>query len=190
MAQKTREKLIDVARQLFARKGLAHTTMDDIAAAAEKGRRTIYTYFKSKRDIYIAVVERESDRHVEKLRAVADNMSLSPEKQLYEFLLTRYTAGFDPASRSFFAKLSLDVRRSDRFRQLVYAKELQLLDMILARGLNEHVFDPEQTSRLRSFMHQWLLTVDWATAPYGLPESAADSPMNLIEFIVKGTLIK
>lgn len=44
MAIKTREKLIEVARQLFARKGIENTTMNDIANASEKGRRTIYTY--------------------------------------------------------------------------------------------------------------------------------------------------
>ena len=44
---KTREKLIDIARQLFAHKGIENTTMNDIALAAEKGRRTIYTYFKN-----------------------------------------------------------------------------------------------------------------------------------------------
>ena len=54
---KTRDKLIDIARQLFAHKGIENTTINDIAIAAEKGRRTIYTYFKNKRDIYNAVVE-------------------------------------------------------------------------------------------------------------------------------------
>ena len=47
MASKTREKLIEVARQLFAHKGIENTTMSDIATASEKGRRTIYTYFKT-----------------------------------------------------------------------------------------------------------------------------------------------
>lgn len=49
MVSKTRDKLIEVARQLFTNKGVENTTMNDIAAASEKGRRTIYTYFKSKR---------------------------------------------------------------------------------------------------------------------------------------------
>ncbi len=105
MASKTREKLIEVARQLFARQGLAHTTMNDIAAASEKGRRTIYTYFKSKREIYNAVIERESDRHVEKMREVAEDMTLSPGDQLYQFMLTRYKSAADPTGRSLLSKL-------------------------------------------------------------------------------------
>ena len=49
---KTRAKLVDVARKLFAKNGVNNTTMNDIAVASEKGRRTLYTYFKSKEDIY------------------------------------------------------------------------------------------------------------------------------------------
>ena len=60
MVSKTRDILIEVARQLFARKGIENTTMNDIAEASDKGRRTIYTYFKNKREIYNAVVQSES----------------------------------------------------------------------------------------------------------------------------------
>ena len=60
--QKTRAKLVDVARQLFAKKGVEETTMNDIAIASKKGRRTLYTYFKSKEQIYMAVVESEVER--------------------------------------------------------------------------------------------------------------------------------
>ena len=56
---KTRQKLVDVARQLFAKKGIENTTMNDIAVASGKGRRTLYTYFKSKEDVYYAVIASE-----------------------------------------------------------------------------------------------------------------------------------
>ena len=53
MVLKTREKLIEVARQLFVNKGIENTTMNDIANASDKGRRTIYTYFKNKKEVII-----------------------------------------------------------------------------------------------------------------------------------------
>lgn len=80
MVIKTREKLIEVARQLFAHKGVENTTMNDIAAASDKGRRTIYTYFRNKREIYNAVIERESEQLVQKLREVADSDATASEK--------------------------------------------------------------------------------------------------------------
>ena len=54
--------MVDVARQLFAMNGMENTTMNDIALASKKGRRTLYTYFKSKEDIYYAVIESELER--------------------------------------------------------------------------------------------------------------------------------
>ena len=68
---KTREVLVDVARQLFARMGFQNTTMNDIAQASQKGRRTLYTYFKSKDDVFDAVVEAELDKLVDSLLEVA-----------------------------------------------------------------------------------------------------------------------
>ena len=77
MVSKTREKLLDVARQLFAHKGVENTTISDIATASDKGRRTIYTYFRNKREIYNAVIERESEILVAKVKDIA-NSSLEP----------------------------------------------------------------------------------------------------------------
>ena len=75
MVNKTRDKLIEVARQLFVHKGIENTTMNDIANASDKGRRTIYTYFKNKREIYNAVVDRESEHLVARLRRVVESTS-------------------------------------------------------------------------------------------------------------------
>ena len=79
---KTREVLVDVARQLFARMGFQNTTMNDIAQASQKGRRTLYTYFKSKDDVFDAVVEAELDHGgaVRRLhRELRELFSMDPE---------------------------------------------------------------------------------------------------------------
>ena len=72
MVSKTRERLIEVARQLFLKKGVENTTMNDIATASEKGRRTIYTYFKNKREIFNAVIEQQSELIIGELREAAE----------------------------------------------------------------------------------------------------------------------
>ena len=65
---KTRLKLVEVARILFAKNGLENTTMNDIAVASKKGRRTLYTYFKNKEELYYAVIETELERSLRKCR--------------------------------------------------------------------------------------------------------------------------
>jgi AcrR family transcriptional regulator len=77
--------LIDVARQLFAKNGLEGTTMNDIAVASNRGRRTLYTYFKSKEDIYLAVIETELDRLFSKLEEVAKK-NIPPEDKIVQLI--------------------------------------------------------------------------------------------------------
>ena len=84
---KTREKLVDVARQLFAKHGLENTTMNDIAVTSGKGRRTLYTYFKNKEDIYWAVIEGELERLSERMNEVA-KQNMEPEDKLVEIVFT------------------------------------------------------------------------------------------------------
>ena len=89
MVSKTREKFIEVARQLFARKGVENTTMNDIANASDKGRSTIYTYFKSKRDIFNAVIERETDQVLGRLQEIVAKPVPASEK-LLEYIECRF----------------------------------------------------------------------------------------------------
>lgn len=55
-----RNQIIDVAIELFASKGLDVTTVDEIAQAAGISKGTIYLYFKSKDDIFDAILAERS----------------------------------------------------------------------------------------------------------------------------------
>ena len=79
--------MVDVARQLFAMNGMENTTMNDIALASKKGRRTLYTYFKSKEDIYYAVIESELERLSDKLDEVAAR-KIRPQEKVIELIYT------------------------------------------------------------------------------------------------------
>ncbi len=141
MALKTREILIDVARQLFARNGVDNTTMNDIASASDKGRRTVYTYFKSKTEIFNAVVNREAQIIIDRLEAMPTE-GLSPEEKLMNFVFTRFEAVKDVVVRngSLRASFFLDIRRVDRIRRVNKHKELAILKSILQEGVDQGVF--------------------------------------------------
>ena len=78
---------MDVARQLFAKNGVANTTMNDIALASGKGRRTLYTYFSSKEAVFYAVIESELERLSDKLDEVA-NKKIAPQDKIIELIYT------------------------------------------------------------------------------------------------------
>jgi AcrR family transcriptional regulator len=56
--EQRRNSIIDAAETLFFSKGFAHTTMDDISGATELSKGTLYLYFKSKEELYFAIILR------------------------------------------------------------------------------------------------------------------------------------
>ena len=56
--EQRREEIINAAQKVFFEKGLQVATMDDIADAAELSKGTLYLYYKSKEDLYLAVMMR------------------------------------------------------------------------------------------------------------------------------------
>jgi AcrR family transcriptional regulator len=66
----TRERLFRAALKLFAEKGIAETTVEDITNAADVGKGTFFNYFPSKDHILIAF----SEMQLSKLQAAVDSM--------------------------------------------------------------------------------------------------------------------
>ena len=132
---KTKAKLVDVARQLFAKMGVENTTMNDIALASKKGRRTLYTYFKSKDEIYLAVVESELDILSDMMKRVADK-NISPDDKLLELIYTRLDAVKEVVYRNgtLRAYFFRDIWRVEKVRKKFDAKEIQIFKAVLLEG--------------------------------------------------------
>jgi AcrR family transcriptional regulator len=60
--QARREKIVDVAQNLFTTKGFRATSMEGIATAADLSKVTLYGYFKDKDTVFTAVAERMAER--------------------------------------------------------------------------------------------------------------------------------
>lgn len=56
--EQRKEEILDAAQRIFFEKGLLAATMDEIAEAAELSKGTLYLYYSSKEDIYLAVMMR------------------------------------------------------------------------------------------------------------------------------------
>lgn len=141
MVSKTRERFIEVARQLFARKGVENTTMNDIASASDKGRRTIYTYFKSKREIFNAVIANETDELLRRLRQIAA-MDIPPQEKLIKYIDCRFASVSEIVSRNGSLKAGFfrDVRKVDRAKKLLIEQESAILKSILKEGRDLGIF--------------------------------------------------
>ena len=151
---KTRAKLVDVARQLFAKKGVEDTTMNDIAIASKKGRRALYTYLKSKEEIYMAVVEAEIEILYETLRKVAQK-DISPEKKILEPLFTHLetTKTIVYRNGTLRADFFRDIWKVEAERKDFDIKEVALFRKILQEGKDSGVFDIDDVEITASILH-------------------------------------
>lgn len=59
--ERRRNEIIDAAEKVFFSKGMENATMDDIAEQAELSKGTLYIYFPSKEDLYLAITKRGLD---------------------------------------------------------------------------------------------------------------------------------
>ncbi len=151
---KTREKLIEIARQLFAKMGVENTTMNDIATASKKGRRTLYTYFKSKKEIYHAVIESELDKLYKSLQVVA--LSDLPENEkLLEFIYVRLDAIKEVVTRNgtLRANFFRDIWRVETVRKDFDMREIQIIKKILDDGVRKGLFEIRDTDVTAEILH-------------------------------------
>ena len=192
MVSKTRERLIEVARQLFVRKGVENTTMLDIANASDKGRRTIYTYFKNKREIHQAVIERESEQIVSRQRQIQTE-TVSAAKKLENFMRARFEILRCPTSSKPHEMMSLlnllEGSRVGKTRRLAAQKEVEILHKIIREGVDNGEFVPEMAANLASMVVLVMLGVDNTVAAENMEVLGFEREAtfnNVISFILDG----
>ncbi|NIG55607.1 TetR/AcrR family transcriptional regulator [Chitinophaga sp. Cy-1792] len=89
MAGNKRDIIISTAQKLFQQSGLWSITMEDVAKAAGMGKSSMYYYFKSKEEIFTAVLDAEMNGIIlETIRQVGSKETLL--QQLEAFAMVKY----------------------------------------------------------------------------------------------------
>ncbi|HKS70319.1 MAG TPA: TetR family transcriptional regulator [Ktedonobacterales bacterium] len=86
-AEARRNQLLDVARRLFAEQGMERTSIKDIALAAGVAQGLIYHYFRSKDDLFWAIIERDGPLPV--LAAIFSGAETLPVRESLVRAMTR-----------------------------------------------------------------------------------------------------
>ena len=189
---KTRQKLVDVARQLFAKNGIANTTMNDIAVASGKGRRTLYTYFKSKDDVYYAVIEGELERLSDKLDEVAAK-NISPQEKIIELIYTHLSMIKETVIRNgnLRAEFFRNIWMVEKTRKNFDEDELELFRKVYAEGKADGEFDIENVDLVADITHYCIKGLEvpfiYGRLGQGLPE---ETSRPLVAKVVYGALGK
>lgn len=160
-ASETKAKLVDIARQLFAKKGMENTTMNDIAVASRKGRRTLYTYFKNKEDIYMAVVESELERLSDMMESVVQK-DMPPDEKLIEMVYNQLDAVKEVVYRNgtLRAYFFRDIWKVEQVRKRFDVKEIQLFKQVLQEGVEKGIFLIDDIDLIAELLHYCLKGVE------------------------------
>jgi AcrR family transcriptional regulator len=140
-----RRKISDTAARLFATRPFHKVRLDDVAAAAQVGKGTLYIYFKSKEDLYVSLVSEGFTQLVQKLSDVAD---LPPLQALKEII--RQLVVFSFAHPNFFEMMRTVPQLTNHASLLRMRKELSdLITKTLRRGVRQGTWSdphPELTA--------------------------------------------
>lgn len=120
----TPHHISDVAIELFAARGFAEVSVDDVAHAAGIGRRTLFRYYASKN----AIPWGDFNTHLAQLSTLLDNVD--PRIGLSEALRTALLAfnTFDECET---------IRHRQRMRVILQTAELQAYSMTMYAGWRE-----------------------------------------------------
>lgn len=137
----SRDNIVSVAIKVFGRLGLDKTTMNDIAVAANKGRRTIYQYFRNKEEIYDAAIDRETKILLKGLEEIVNN-DLSVKEKLEAYLFERMKSIFNLSLSYQAFKIGL-IQKSKAIQNLRIKfdqSDYQYLQQILKEGIDQEDF--------------------------------------------------
>lgn len=189
---KTRQKLIDIARQLFAKRGVANTTMNDIAVASGKGRRTLYTYFNSKEEVYSAVIESELERLSDKLDKVAA-MKMRPLDKVIELIYTHLSMIRETVVRNgnLRAEFFRNIWMVEKVRKKFDDYEIDLFSKVYQDGKADGEFDIDDVNLVADITHYCIKGLEvpfiYGRIGHGLTE---ESSKPLVAKVVYGALGK
>lgn len=81
-----RDTILEAAARVFGEKGAAQATMDDVAEAAAVSKGTLYLYFKSKDDLFVALTHRPLEAVLERFGELVEDPSLDGHALLAKLL--------------------------------------------------------------------------------------------------------
>jgi len=136
-----REVILKIAQEIFSKYGYKKTTLDDIANAVRKGKSSLYYYFKSKEDLFQAVILKEAEILGRELDKVI-NRNTSPVDKLRDYILTKLTTFRSLAN--FYNALENDVTAIGFIEEIKHKyemNEIRMIKRILIEGVRKGEFE-------------------------------------------------
>lgn len=145
---KRRQEIIESALLCFAEKGFESSTMDDIVERSGTSKGLVYNYFKSKEELYSALMEERSSHMFSTLREKFQQLNTAKEK--LKKLFTHYLEGSKKEGYQDYLKVHFEwiiyASRNENLKQkMVYRYENEVcafVENIVNEGIANGEFNP------------------------------------------------
>ncbi|TGE01736.1 TetR/AcrR family transcriptional regulator [Methylobacterium nonmethylotrophicum] len=148
-------EILEAAFEEFARSGFAATKLDDVAARAGITKGTIYLYFPSKEDLFLATVRemnRPSQENLAALTAAPQGSAMAILRSHFAFVYAHMVE--DRRAREILRMLMAEVSRfpdlADRWRAEVIGPAVEALRRVVRYGIARGEF---RASAAEEFPH-------------------------------------
>lgn len=171
-----RAEFISAAAQVFAKRGVANTTVSNIARAAKVAQGTLYLYFNDKDDIVAAVVEDMADRMaggIESALAADDRTAVDQLLALRDLLTDTSTT---PGVTELIEITHCPENRAmhDRMAERLMPRLAAVVEAIVEQGIAEGAFTVTATREAAWFVLGGLRSVELSgTSPSEMPAALA-----------------
>jgi len=141
-----RKKIIVTSGRIFSRYGYKKTTMDEIAAELKMGKSSVYYYFKSKEELFVAVVLYEANVLRNELTKAIKSVD-SPVGKMRNYVFVRMKT-FEKLSNYYnaiFDKNLAHFNFIEMIREKYDREELAILRLIIYDGVRKNVFNVQSS---------------------------------------------
>ena len=149
-AQETRERILASAAAVFGRKGFERSTLDEVAADAGMTKGAIYWHFKSKNDLFFALLDQRFQLHTSPLKVDLAAL-LSGGHDPFAGMMEMFSTGMhrctdDPVwARLYLECLSLGRNEEVRERLSDFYDQVWAMSAHFTRELQAHDLAPADT---------------------------------------------
>ena len=188
-----KDQILDAALTVLVQNGYEGSRMDDVVCESQLSKGAIYWYYKSKKDMYLDLVNFWVIRYSATINHLVENDQAAPDqlKSLFNYFIDQYESDPDPfiALTEFWSMAQKD----DDFRaklQKVYSQFLEVLEKIVAKGVKDGDFKKLDIRITAMSIMLNVESINWFTLFDTHGVSARDYIQTISDFILAGLLKK
>ena len=160
--EEKKDEIIKVSFELFFSKGYSFVSVNDIIKEAKISKGGFYTYFKSKQEVFVAIVKKSDDKKMDIIKQLSKEMTAT--EKITAYIHARLSSFLDEENRKwakfaneFWSSAKVDVELTQMCNER-FNKFFNDIESILREGIETCEFS--NLIDINSFIYFMMSTID------------------------------